>query len=1623
MRGSNSMARRAEVILDITPDLAGLKVFEREAMATAQRIRTALNQAAGGVGGGSGGGRGGSGGSGGGSGGSSGGGLTPDEKAILRAQKRIVDQQARSKIDQTLAVDKAQEQATKNELDRIYKVHRQQMSTAQHARAAQAQQAAADRALRTQQKQAAREAAAEQQMLGRLRMQNADVVGRIELQRQRDLGRARSDSARAEVNAHYDQRAAAARGVVSNAQGQGFWASFQGGWNKAGGLGSAVGTVLKYGAAYKMVEVGSRLAMAPVTALSMAVKEGWAAWVDYEEAMANASRTMQQPGMKTELIKSVMGRDALQFISDYRVKLQDVATAQYELGSANFTAAQTMQTYQVPLKVNIALMGDITQTTRLMTQMLKIHSKQMGDTISDHDKMVKIGAIITKTWQIEQMELSDLSAAYKYVAGNAGALNMKVEELIPLIGFLSTTGLRGSIGGTGLNQFLTQLSRTLTTTKDGFAQLRKETQKGTQVVDLGIKVGDLKNPTQIMTAIAKAMSGGEMSFASKLKTAGALSDIFNVRGARPMLIMLQQYGEVLKRIGDVSRLTVAEQEKMIEQFVELRQQTPTGAMELLQNQIYATGTQFMLAAVGASTFVEAINAIRKGIKDATPEIEGFGRSASAFVKGQAAGWSYLLGEDQNRMEALPGFGWIPKFLNAREAGQNAAGQSVREGYGAKAKEQAGKWWLEQTGTDAEKRAAFAMWQDREVRRIQTAETARVNSQIRKMWPGADISTPELRRAWKAKLKIKDSDEASYQSAAIGALKLSDVINTAEQQKVDPFNPFAKMADQFNAAKAGYHLEPKGGKGKGSKKADDEAFRRNLENETADIEKFKDAADWAATQLQLLGVEQERLNRLLQAGVITEDLMSQTRKKSTYEVNLHRENVAALRGEFGAYVVEQMRLEGLRSSAKTPEQKKSVEDKIKQAKQAQRALQVQIAQGEEAQNVAAAKPLQDAYRRMAQLTQVRLDLDERAGKTREQTLKRLAVQVQLANQNEDLFGQTVDSVRVKIDALTSSTEGLASAREKEEARFVEFGRKYEAVVAITDKLRNGQDLSADDQTYAQGLLGFSDEELALSIKQRTLYDALISQQKTYQSEKEASRSAVQQYTDSIREESTALVEYQRLLGSLPIANALEDLGRETETTQAVFDALGRNWDLSGARANALSRELDLLTAQMADYWRQYDLFMTSGGTMGMSPDQVERGLAEAEAKAARLRAQRDLGMRRGIDQTKEDYAEKIRQTQSGWMRGAPRQMARAQIRDAEAALDIEMKRLREQFGDEPWAKDMLASYEAVMRKDAIMKPWLEARDQIVSDWGNAFQKLFTDLIAGGDSPFKAAFESIIGSIQVQIIQGAVEKYLGGMFDQFATIKTGIDPTAAANATAQSMNVLSSQSVSLTNSFFNLNAVLPSVVNGLTQLVKPGDSGPFGSHGEVFKSLMGSFSGGSSLALGFGGRKNKVKWGKGVEEIAETAISQILQGYSYGQLSGSLAGKDPGSAGTAGAIGALVGSFIPGVGTVVGGLIGGLFGKKKKAAPAPQQDPQASKYGMPAMVYESYLYGLYESEKNLTGYTLGSNSGTRLTTNSVGKIEINVNGGDTEKVRKVINEALRANFGTYAVSMAGQGAMAP
>ena len=217
---------------------------------------------------------------------------------------------------------------------------------------------------------------------------------------------------------------------------------------------------------------------------------------------------------------------------DTRFTISDVFNAQENLIRAGLNIEKTQAA--VPHALNLALAeglelpeaGDMIATTM----------SQFGLAAEDAER---IGNVFAEASRSSSLSSRTLFEALRYVAPTAKNLNMSLEETVAWLGTLSNAGLRGSIGGTGLNASLTRL-------------LDPKTAKNL-ASSMGIEMEDAVSHEDVMKRISEALSGLDASS----KTT-ALFNIFGKIGFKGAAAMLDgvegSFSNLFTKLKDTNAL-------------------------------------------------------------------------------------------------------------------------------------------------------------------------------------------------------------------------------------------------------------------------------------------------------------------------------------------------------------------------------------------------------------------------------------------------------------------------------------------------------------------------------------------------------------------------------------------------------------------------------------------------------------------------------------------------------------------------------------------------------------------------------------------------------------------------------------------------------------------------------------------------------------------------------------------------------------------------------------------------------------------------------------------------------------------------------------------------------------
>lgn len=208
-----------------------------------------------------------------------------------------------------------------------------------------------------------------------------------------------------------------------------------------------------------------------------------------------------------------------------------------EVGKSMVTMAQAGQNVeQIYKNINstavlaAATMSDIHSSASTMNDIM------IGFNIpASEQNSMRVADIITKSINDSNIQLADFGESMKYIIPTATSLGVSLEEVAAMISTIGNAGIKGSMAGTNLENFMRYLAKA-TGAEGGTKQYEALAMLGLQPSDLMAANGQMKSMAEIIPMI-----GSQLQNMSKHNVKGfnAMMDILGVRGGRAGNLLAQ----------------------------------------------------------------------------------------------------------------------------------------------------------------------------------------------------------------------------------------------------------------------------------------------------------------------------------------------------------------------------------------------------------------------------------------------------------------------------------------------------------------------------------------------------------------------------------------------------------------------------------------------------------------------------------------------------------------------------------------------------------------------------------------------------------------------------------------------------------------------------------------------------------------------------------------------------------------------------------------------------------------------------------------------------------------------------------------------------------------------------
>lgn len=267
------------------------------------------------------------------------------------------------------------------------------------------------------------------------------------------------------------------------------------------------------------------------------------------------------------------------------------------------------------------------------------------------DQTARVMDVLALTSSRTNTDMVGLGEALKFVAPTAAQLGISIEDTALSLGLLANAGLKGTIGGTALNNMLLKLSTASDATKESFKKL------GITVEDSS---GNMVNIKDIMKDLATALP----KLGGNLKQAKFLAETFGLRGQRAAGNLAVAFSKMSRPLADGTNAfdnlagAIQNSSGAAKEMSELRLKSLTGAFTILKS-----------AAEGLT--IEAFGPM-------LPALQSFAQGASMAVGSVVKGISLLRANtDESNAEFLK----LPPTVRAVAGGISEAIDTILFGLG------------------------------------------------------------------------------------------------------------------------------------------------------------------------------------------------------------------------------------------------------------------------------------------------------------------------------------------------------------------------------------------------------------------------------------------------------------------------------------------------------------------------------------------------------------------------------------------------------------------------------------------------------------------------------------------------------------------------------------------------------------------------------------------------------------------------------------------------------------------------------------------------------------------------------------------------------------------------------
>lgn len=277
---------------------------------------------------------------------------------------------------------------------------------------------------------------------------------------------------------------------------------------------------------------------------SEAINHAKESWLKLDTAVRKVSSiVISSTGNMVEATR-LLSRQMVQFGLQYGVTLEQMSDTQFFLASAGLKSNEVFAAFASTMKLVVAASKDLQATAEenkkvveIMAGLYNVYGRTLEGFNNEQEKTLYIAGLLFRTFKTQQILLSELAVGLSFAASQAKVSGISIEELVGTIGVLNSNLVKGSKAGTSYANAIRDATRNAGKLKLLF--------------DIDIRgIGkDFSFLEDVIKPLNKQFKETGVGFTELTN----LMEVWNVRGLRSVVVMVDQYDRLREVIDDMGK--------------------------------------------------------------------------------------------------------------------------------------------------------------------------------------------------------------------------------------------------------------------------------------------------------------------------------------------------------------------------------------------------------------------------------------------------------------------------------------------------------------------------------------------------------------------------------------------------------------------------------------------------------------------------------------------------------------------------------------------------------------------------------------------------------------------------------------------------------------------------------------------------------------------------------------------------------------------------------------------------------------------------------------------------------------------------------------------------------------